>query len=101
MDYTIQDRFSMKLRKNGNKLGFNTGLPNRSFAVTNFRDLRSVPGWIVSPDGKIKTWEIDGVTEIDGQVVIYGPWEKGRRGDRGWKCSEGGKRQGLRCVAWV
>ena len=79
MDYILQDRFSMKLalKKDAIKLGFVTGLSNRSFAVTNFRDLRAVPGLIVSPEGDVRPWEAEGVTEIEGQVVVFGPWEPG------------------------
>ena len=45
-------------------LGFDTGLDARSFAQTKMSLFITQPGYIVHPDGKIETWQPEGVTEF-------------------------------------
>jgi hypothetical protein len=76
------DRFSLKVTE-GKKsfLGFDTGIGNRNFTGVNTRDLRAVPGLLVPPEGSgkpLEDWEISELREIDGNVVMLGPWKPGR-----------------------
>jgi hypothetical protein len=54
-------------------LGFNTGLNARSFAQARLDSFLSEQGLIVFPDGKVETWKPDGLAEVSGSMVIYGP----------------------------
>ena len=53
-------------------LGFDTGLNARSFAQTKMSLFITQPGYIVQPDGKIETWQAQGVTEfaIDSAALV-------------------------------
>lgn len=58
-------------------LAIDSGLKNRSFVGVDTSKLQSLPGLIVA-DGEISNWKLDGVTEIDGKTVFYGPVLEGR-----------------------
>lgn len=53
-------------------LGFDTGLDAKAFAQTKSAQLITQPGWLVSPDGRVEPWKLEGVIERAGTIVIWG-----------------------------
>ncbi|MDR2483882.1 MAG: hypothetical protein LBD55_00630 [Treponema sp.] len=62
-------------------LGFDTGLDAKAFAQTKTAQLITLPGWIVTPEGRIEQWKPEGVVEREGTMVIWGPDFAGKRLD--------------------
>jgi hypothetical protein len=63
-------------------LGFDTGLDNAAFAQAKLAQLLTDPGFIVSPRGEVTPWRAEGVMELEGRMVIWGPAFAGERFDR-------------------
>ncbi|MDR2534483.1 MAG: hypothetical protein LBD29_00445 [Treponema sp.] len=52
-------------------LGFDTGLDSKAFAQTKSAQLITLPGWLVSPDGNVALWKLEGVIEREGTMVVW------------------------------
>jgi hypothetical protein len=63
-------------------LGFDTGLNAKAFAQTKSAQLMTLPGWMVSPEGRVDPWNLEGVIEKEGTMVIWGAAFAGERLDR-------------------
>ena len=63
-------------RDGGPVLGIPTGIPAGGLAATRLSALRGEPGWIVGPRG-VQPWALGGMEELEGEVVLVGPWEEG------------------------
>jgi hypothetical protein len=62
-------------------LGFDTGLDSRAFAQARLARFADEQALIVFPDGSTETWKAEGVTEVTGSMVIWGPPFAGNRLD--------------------
>jgi len=80
MDFTIISRSEgSALIENTEKtyLAIDSGLKNRAFVGVDTSRLQSLPGLIVK-NGEIFNWMLDGVTEIEGKTLFYGPEMRGK-----------------------
>jgi len=80
MDFTIISKSEgSALIENSGKtyLAIDSGLKNRAFVGVDTSRLQSLPGLLVK-DGEIQNWMLDGVTEIEGKTLFYGPEMQGK-----------------------
>jgi hypothetical protein len=63
------------------RLGFDTGLNAQAFAQAKLAQFITQEGYIVLPDGTVKTWQAGGVIESEGTMVVWGPDFEGERFD--------------------
>ncbi|MBB6478887.1 hypothetical protein [Spirochaeta isovalerica] len=80
MDFTISSTSegSALIESSGKTyLAVDSGLKNRAFVGVDTSRLQSLPGLIVS-GGEIKNWNLQGITEIDGHTLFYGPELSGK-----------------------
>lgn len=54
-------------------LGFDTGLHGAAFAQAKMNQLLGARGYIVNPQGKVSEWQLEGVVEYSGFMVLWGP----------------------------
>jgi hypothetical protein len=54
------------------KLAIATGIPNRVFGGSDMSKLKSVPGYIWNKDNSIGEWKIEGLAELDNQIIFWG-----------------------------
>ena len=53
--------------------GIPTGLESKIFRAVDIGSLQNDPGWIYDDRGRMEEWKLEGVTEVDRQMVFYGP----------------------------
>ncbi len=63
-------------------LGFDTALSPAAFAQARLAQLLTEPGALVYPEGRAASWQPQGVREIDGRMVVWGPAFSGIRLDQ-------------------
>ncbi len=54
-----------------------SGLEAKIFRAVDLGALQSEPGWIYDGEGRMEPWKLEGMTEVEGKVVFYGPLVQG------------------------
>lgn len=57
--------------------GIQSGLESKVFRAVDISSLQKEPGWIYDSEGRMESWNIEGVGEAEGSMVFYGPSIKG------------------------
>ena len=58
--------------------GINSALNSKVFRSADLGRLQNESGWIMDAEGRMEPWKISGVSEIDNQMIFYGPFTEGR-----------------------
>lgn len=71
---TAKDYFGPWTEENSQKLAIFTGRSSKAFKKADFVQLKSDKGWYIDSDGKVKSWQIEGLSQRDEELLFYGPW---------------------------
>lgn len=80
MEFTIINSTNgVALIKNNNEkfLAIDSGLKNKAFVGVDTAKLQSLPGLIIHK-GEISNWKLQGIREINGTTLFYGPFLEGK-----------------------